>query len=307
MSESQPHAVAPRPAATVHDLGYKRYGGSRLAASRRWRVIMRNQIAVAWKGWLRFKAPLAFTLMITVVAGAVMYVSSNRLFNMIASRGTGITFADGIVPFSMMMYTKVAFAFSLSIGASVVASDAQNGAFTFYFSRPVRPIDYVVGKFAGLFVCNLLLLTAGPVLLGIERLGLADKGADILPLLPVVGKALVAGLAGAALYAALPLGFSALANTRGSAIGMWSAYYLIGASILTNIGNKTDTPLGLFDPANLITQLTFELFDVQMRGRPAPLAWPILLAAVACFVFLSLAITYWRVNKSRSAGVGGAS
>jgi hypothetical protein len=304
MSE-QPSA-SPLPAtATVHDLGYKRYLGNRLAASGRWRVIMRNQISTAWKGWIRLKSPVGAAVIITVVAGAVMYVSSNKVFNMIASRGMGITFADGIVPFSMTLYTKVAFVFSLSISAAVVAGDAQGGAFTFYFARPVRPADYVAGKFAGLFICNLLLLTAGPMLLGIERLGLADDTSNILPLLPVVGKAAIAGIAGAALYSALPLGLSALANSRRSAIGMWAASYLIVASMMTGIGMKTGLPLGLLSPPNVITQLTFDLFDVQMRGRSDTIAWPVALAAIAVQVTLALGLTYWRVNKSRSSGVGG--
>ena len=60
--------------AAIYDLGYKRYVGNRVAASSRWRVIMRNQLSTAWKGWWRLKFPLGTALMISLVAGAVMYV-----------------------------------------------------------------------------------------------------------------------------------------------------------------------------------------------------------------------------------------
>jgi hypothetical protein len=305
MSESNaPTSPVSKPAA-IYDLGYKRYKGTRLAASSRWRVIMRNQIATAWKGWWRLKFPLALALIIAMVAGAVMYVSSNKLFNAIASRGMGLKFSDGIVPFSMTFFSRAAFIYSLTVGASVIASDAQHGGFTFYFARPVRPADYVIGKFTGLLLGTMLIMMAGPLFLACERLGLAESTDELVELLPVLGKASLAGFCGALLFAALPLGFSALSNRRRTAVALWAGAYLILGSILAGIGLATGSPLGAFDPPTAITSLTFHLFDVEWRGRSAMVPMSAALLAIAGYVVGGLALAYWRVTQSRSTGVGG--
>ena len=57
---------------TIHDLGYKRYVGARLAASTRWIVVMKNQIAYAWKTWWRYKSALGLAVIVTVWTGAVV-------------------------------------------------------------------------------------------------------------------------------------------------------------------------------------------------------------------------------------------
>jgi len=302
-----PTAPAPtRSTAAIYDLGYKRYVGNRVAASARWRVIMRNQLSTAWKGWWRLKFPLGTALMISLVAGAVMYVSSNKLFNAIASKGMGLKFSDGIVPFSMTFFARAGFIFSLTVGASVIASDAQSGGFTFYFARPVRPIDYVLGKFAGLLLATSLIMMAGPLFLAAERLGLAETTSELIDLLPVLGKAAIAGLAGALLYAALPLGFSALANKRRTALALWAGAYLIAGSICSGIGLLTNTPLGALDPPTAITSLTFHLFDVEWKGRSAMVPMPYAIGAILMYVVIGLGLAWWRVNNSRSTGVGGA-
>ena len=52
-------------AGQIHDLGYKRYVGSRRAVSTRWTVIMRHQIATAWAGWWRYKLWLVAAFLVT--------------------------------------------------------------------------------------------------------------------------------------------------------------------------------------------------------------------------------------------------
>ncbi|MBP9086083.1 MAG: ABC transporter permease subunit [Kofleriaceae bacterium] len=292
-------------AAAIYDLGYKRYAGIRLAASARWRVIMRNQLSTAWKGWWRLKFPLGTAIMITLVAGAVMYVSSNKMFNAIASRGMGLKFSDGIVPFSMTFFSRAAFIFSLTVGASVIAGDAQSGGFTFYFARPVRPLDYVLGKFSGLLLATMLIMMAGPLFLAGERLGLAETTSELVDLLPMLGKAAAAGFLGALVYAALPLGFSALANKRRTAVALWAGAYLIAGTIFAGIGLLTNSPLGALDPPTAVTSLTFHLFDVEWKGRSAMVPLPYALASIGGYVTIGLGLAWWRVNQSRSTGVGG--
>jgi len=70
-------------AGQIHDLGYKRYVGSRRSIGTRWRVIMRHQIAAAWKGWWRFKPWLIAGILATSVSGGVLYFLSGKMFRAI--------------------------------------------------------------------------------------------------------------------------------------------------------------------------------------------------------------------------------
>ena len=305
-SASAPGLPSGRKHAVVYDLGYQRYRGRRLQASARWRPIMRNQIATAWKTWWRLKMPVAHAGVIAIVAAVVMYVSSNKVFATLISRGIGVTFADGILPFSMRFYCQAGFVFSLTVAASAIASDIQHGGFTFYFARPVRPIDYLFGKFMGLFACTAMIFVGGPLILAIERIALSDDVASAARLAPLLGKTLLAGIAGAALYAALPLGMSALAGTKRNAIALWAALYVLGGSTLAGLGMATHLPLGALDPPTALVSFTFELFDVQMRGRSAQvsLAWAAL--GMSASSLLALGVAYRKIAQARGAGIGGA-
>ena len=64
-----------RKAAAIHDLGYQRYVGSRRPQHTRYQVIVRNLVAMSWKGWWRYKLSLASGVMIMVGVGVAMYVT----------------------------------------------------------------------------------------------------------------------------------------------------------------------------------------------------------------------------------------
>jgi hypothetical protein len=148
-------------AGQIHDLGYKRYVGSRRAVSTRWTVIMRHQIATAWTGWWRYKVWLVAAFLITAVSSVLLYTLGDRLFRRIGGFGGVLTrFVDGILPDSTIWYCKAGFLVSLAISATVVAGDLQSGAFTFYFARSMRPRDYVLGKLGAL---GTLIYTAIPL------------------------------------------------------------------------------------------------------------------------------------------------
>ena len=71
----------------IHDLGYKRYLGSRRPPSTRWRVIMRHQLAMGWRTWWRFKAPLSLAVITTFIAGGFIYFATNKIFKTMGSVG----------------------------------------------------------------------------------------------------------------------------------------------------------------------------------------------------------------------------
>ena len=295
---------------TIHDLGYKRYVGTRRSPSTRWRVIMRHQIASSWKTWWRFKIWLVGSVIVTFVAGAIMYFASNKIFRGMGMPGEMVlTFADVTLPLAINWFCKVAFIVSLTIGASVIAGDVQSGAFTFYFARSVRPRDYVVGKLVGMGILMAIVTMIGPILLACLRVGLSDSSDQLIAHLMIVPKALAVGALAALAYTAVPLGFSALVANRRTAQALWAAYYLIGGSIFLMMGMITHSGwIAAFDLPSAVSGVAYDLFDVHLLGkRMSDMPLSAALISIFAHAAAAIAIVWYQVSKAQKSGVGGAS
>ena len=292
----------------IYDLGYKRYVGSRRSLDTRWRVIMRHQIATAWKGWWRFKPWFIAGLVATAVSGGVLYFLSGKMFRAIAGMGgQAINFADGILPWSVTWYCPIGFIASLLTCSTTVAGDIQSGAFTFYFARSLRPRDYVIGKLAGLTILLSLIVAAGPFLLAVVRLALSDDLAQLVGLLPVVYKALAIGALGVLVYAAIPLGFSAVINNRRYAMALWAVYYILIGSMAVGLAVVTHPAVGALDVGASLKSLAMYLFDTRYSGRARVVPPEAAVISIVVHAVLAVGLVLWRVRKAQQTGVGGSS
>ena len=295
-------------AGQIHDLGYKRYVGSRRAVGTRWTVIMRHQIATAWAGWWRYKVWLVAAFLVTAVSSVLLYTLGNRLFRGVGGFGGVLTrFVDGILPDSTIWYCKAGFIVSLAISATVVAGDLQSGAFTFYFSRSMRPRDYVLGKLAGLGVMVALIMAAGPLVLAMVRVGLSDNLDQAIGMLPTLYKALAVGALGTVIYTAIPLGFSALLANRRHAMAVWAAYYLVVGWLALLLSWLTTPELAALDLASALHAVSLHLFGLHALGRTPE---PSTSAAGIAFLghaAIAIGLVVWRVRRAQQSGVGGAS
>jgi ABC-type transport system involved in multi-copper enzyme maturation permease subunit len=293
----------------IHDLGYKRYVGLRRSVGTRWTVIMRHQIATGWKTWWRFKVWLVAAVLATGIPAALLYVFSGSVLRMFTGiGGQQNQFVDVILPLSLMWYCKIGFLVSLFVGVPAVAGDIQSGAFTFYFARSLRPRDYVIGKLVGLGVLVSLIMLVGPVLLAGARLGLSDNLDQLITLLPVLPKALAIGALGTLIYAAVPLGFSAIIANRGYAMALWAAYYVVISNMALLIGAATNTPISALDLPTALEAVSLHLFDLQRRGMRG-LGIPLSVAVISILghAAIAIALVFWRVRSAQRSGVGGSS
>ena len=289
----------------IHDLGYKRYAGTREATSRRWRVIMRHQVATAWRTWWRWKLALALAVITTIVGAVLIFVTTDKTVNML-SHGRAITLANLALPATFAYYGLAAFVASLVVGASIIAGDLQSGAFVFYFARSTRPVDYLLGKLAGYGIVIGSMTVIGPVLVALMRVGLsgAQDVSALAPQLLLVVKAIGLGLLSTLAYTAIPLGFSSLVSTRGYAIALWATFYLVVGSILSGIALGLHIPwLAALDFAAALKSLGYQTFDMALDFQiPVPIALISILGQSA----IAIAIAYWKLSTAQTAGVGGA-
>ncbi|MFN0250760.1 MAG: ABC transporter permease subunit [Kofleriaceae bacterium] len=291
----------------IHDLGYKRYNGPRRAASTRWLVIAKNQIATSWKTWWRLKASVGMAVLVTFIAGGVMFILKDKTVNdMFGNVAT--TFADSTLPKSIQWYTRAAFLTSLTIGAAVIASDGRSGAFTFYFARSVSPRDYVLGKLAGMIVVMAMVNLLGPFVLAVARLGLEQDLDGVVRMLPWIPKAIVMGLFSTLVFATVPMMFSAaFANPR-HALAVWAAYYLVFGFAVSRLGRLTRSWIGVLDISTSLDAIAIELFGLNLfRGRAGHLDPTEAMISIGGHVVIATIIIAVQVRRAHGSGVGGSS
>lgn len=303
---------APSPTGAIHDLGYKRYFGTRRPQSTRWRVIVRNQMSSAWKTWWRFKLPLGWSLATMLTFTTIMFIASQyeeTLAHVLSRFGILGNPYDTITTLAVPWLCRAAFLAGLTVGAGTIAADAQVGAFTFYFARPVRPIDYMLGKLGGLFLLNSFLITAPLFALTCVRVGLSPSTHALVAALPRLGSALATGTCGALLFAALPLAVSSLVGKRGYAIATWAVWYILIGGIFQGLAFATKTPaLGAFDPLSAIDAIGNHLYDAQflprLESHVVPFGWA--LGLTLAISAAAIAVAHWQVSSRAVRGVGGS-
>jgi ABC-type transport system involved in multi-copper enzyme maturation permease subunit len=127
----------------IHDQGYRRYAGERMARDRRWLVIARAGMVERLRE-RRFLALLLMAWLLFLVRGVQLYF------------GTTFAGASFLAPsdetFHSFLNQQRLFVFFITIyvGAGLIASDRQAHALQLYLSKPIARHDYIAGKLATL-------------------------------------------------------------------------------------------------------------------------------------------------------------
>ncbi len=294
------------PTGTIHDLGYRRYEGVKRSERARWRVIARHQIAIGWKTWWRFKAPLGLAVITMAITGGMMFASERK-----SSLGRAQMFAqrliDTALPEAIIWFCRVGFLASLTLGATIIATDIQTGAFGFYFARSTRPWQYVLGKLVGLFALIALIVAAGPLILALLRLGVADTTDEVIELLPIVPKTLAVGLLATLAYACVPLAFSSLLPHRRHALALWASYYLIFGTMAYALASIVAPSIGALDLPRAVQAVAFHLFDLEFRDKDPAIPLDAAVASLLGHGAISIGLIILQVRRAERSGVGGAS
>jgi len=171
----------------------------------------------------------------------------------------------------------------------------------------VRPRDYVIGKLAGMCVLVGMIYMAGPLVLAISRLGLADSTDQLIELLPVIPKAFAIGALGTLAFASVPLGFSALIPNPRYAMATWAAYYLIVGGMAYVISRITESGAAALDIAASLDRVAYWLYDLQLVwGRAKRIDAGMALFSLLAHSGVSIGILVWQVRRAHLRGIGGS-
>ena len=292
--------------ARIHDLGYKRYVGTRRPQKTRYQVIVRNMLRMSWKGWWRAKLWVVGTAAAVFGVGIGMLTYREKVAphaeKLIGERA--LTVPDFLLAHSFSGFAWAAFLLSMTVIAGTVARDLGAGAFEFYFSRPVRTRDYILGKLGGACLLVGVPLLLAPLLLALFRVGLE---ADNLGLVwAVIPQTLLIGTVSTVVYAAVPLAFSCITRKPRDAIIAWAAYYLVVGSLVSVIALTAGIEeLMALDIGAALRGVSFGFYGWEgLAGAPVP---PLGASLVALFghAVAALAFIAWRVRTIERAGLGG--
>lgn len=209
---------------TVHARGYRAYAG-RFGGLPAFLTIARSGLGIAWRR-RSFRTIGVFYLVWLAILTFVLYAGVGTdlkwFFRAQSANFQGSEFTVVILNEVLRtFYTGVSILTALLaifVGAPLIADDLATGALPLHLVRPIRPLDYVLGK--ALVIPGILLATAlAPGLFFYALVGLWQPPGETLSFLgahlDVVGRVLEHYLVASAAYTGLVLLLSSRSARRG--------------------------------------------------------------------------------------------
>ncbi len=280
---------------TVRDLGYRPYEGERLPPSNNTKVLMRHGLSRAWGSWLVKIA--AFTTWIPpVVALAVVGITY-----WVAQQAPPGAEVPDIPPakavrtlFWWQMWLFVTMV-SLGAGAAAVAEDLQFKAFQFYFSKPVTPPQYLLGRLGAVAFWVFMMTFPAGLLLVIEIVGLSPPETRLERLgllLPTLFYSLVL----AVVTACGALGVSSLSRSRALTMSAWILLFLVPHAVGAIVNAVSDWPwLMLLSIPELLNVVGDALFKIE---PDTALRWYHAAPVLAAVTVGGAALALHRIRKA---------
>jgi ABC-2 type transport system permease protein len=278
-------AIPPEPEpvrrGVIHDIGYRKYAGTRLGEGYTWRTLY--ELGVRHCFGLgrapRYKV-LPMLLLAIMLIPALIIVGVQVIVDL----------DEQVIPYSRyaVMMQLVIGVFVAVQAPALISRDLRYRLITLYLARPLRIETYVYARVAGL-ATGLLILTGLPLLV--------LYAGGLLSGLPPSSETtdLLTGLAGVAILSAVLACVGAVVSAwttrRGFAIAaiitMLVMSYTVASSVqaIAHDQGATDVAVyaGLFSPVTLVDGIQVALFDAEASTAESPpgVAGGLLFAAVA--------------------------
>ncbi|MES2464529.1 MAG: ABC transporter permease subunit [Armatimonadota bacterium] len=244
MSRSVPIPPSPGIAApsAITDVTYRNYDGALKTHTFRWWPIAVATIrASVNRKKLGFWIPVGLSFLIYFFLGIMFYFNQNLRQQM---SDTGNFMAAGPAnPYALSLYQGMISTHllvviaAITVGASVIAADNRANALLVYLSKPLTRVDYLVGKWMGVFLL-LAALTLTPALLLFLFFAVAYNSDGFLKENPtLILRVIAASLLPAAVHTSLILGFSAWSKTPRLAGALYAALYFITGILAGMVGS----------------------------------------------------------------------
>src|SRR4051812_3804209 len=134
----------------IHDQGYRRYTGERVAPGRRWTVILKAGVRTMF-GKKSFIGLLLLAWAPFVVRAVQIYLAAN-----IPQAAAVLRVTSGMFKDFLLQQDIFVFFITVYVGAGLIANDRRANALQIYLSKPLTRVEYIAGKLAILMTFVLL-------------------------------------------------------------------------------------------------------------------------------------------------------
>jgi len=198
--------------------------------------------------------------------------------------GENPVIGPGLVLFSMLI--------AAIVSSDLISRDLSNSSFVLYFSRPIRPLDYLVGKMAGGFAimsvfCVIPVIIYGTVVIGTQ------SGSEYLKSLEVLGRAAVAGILTSIFFLGVGTMLSSVTKSRSYAgVGTFVSFFVL--TLISGMFQEIDLNWRLVNPIEL---LQFSYGVIFGDALPEELSLDIYWAILLSILIIPPLFAYWRIQR----------
>ncbi|MFW6041145.1 MAG: ABC transporter permease [Thermoplasmatota archaeon] len=178
------------------------------------------------------------------------------------------------------------------VSADIIAEDLKNNSFILYFSRPIRPSDYILGKIGAGFTIMSLFCLLPPVIFGVAVI-LTQTGTDYNTSLEVLGRTVIAGSFTCALYLFYGVMLSSFTKRRAYAgVGTFMSFFVL--TLLAELFSGFDSNWLLISPINIL-HYTYNI--IYGFDFPQNLNYNLYLLILFSLILIPLGVVYYRIYR----------
>lgn len=236
----------------VHDLGYRPWTGRRMSRLLRPWVVAKSGIALVWRRrWLRLLILLAWLPIAVPAMGIFVFEYSSSDPQMQRAFFTSLTRMTRWLAMSMpefsdhesarhpiwstfiLIFFRVPQLFSMVLLVGIIAPilisyDLRSKAYLMYFSRPLSPMEYILGKSAVIWFFLMMITTVPALMLYVSGILLSPDLSVIAQTWDIPVRILIASFVLVVPTTALALCYSSFTAESRYATFTWFATWVMG-------------------------------------------------------------------------------
>ena len=263
----------------IHDQGYRRYAGERMARDRRWLVIARAGIVERLRE-RRFLALLLMAWLLFLVRGVQLYIGTTF------ARASFLAPSDETFHSFLNQQRLFVFFITIYVGAGLVASDRQANALQLYLSKPIARHDYIAGKLATL-ATFLIAVTWVPAMMLLALQVLFSGSLEFVSSHPRLVPAItITSFLQVALASMTMLALSSLSRSRRFAAMLYALVAIFAGAIERVLQTATGGAWWvLLSPQNTLLVVSDALFGIESETEI-----PVAIALIAIVALLGICV-----------------
>lgn len=191
-----------------------------------------------------------------------------------------------------MLFFLIAIILAAVVSSGLISRDMRDNSLVLYFSRPIRPVDYILGKWGGALGIMLIFTLLPPLLYGLVVIGL-QSSSNYMASIEVLFYTLIAGLFSSVIFLSYSLFLSSLTKRKAySGIGTFMSFLVL--TIVSEIFVSFDKNWSLLSPYNLLRYSNRLIFR---EGLPDNVDAGLYSLAICILVLLPMILLFYRIYR----------